>query len=271
MEERIQKIISNLGMASRRAAEEFIAGGRVTVNGKTAVLGTKADPEIDHIKLDGKLISVRPAIRLYVKLYKPREVITSLIDPEGRPTVMDFIRAIKHRIYPVGRLDYHSEGLLLLTNDGEFAQKVLHPSVKILKTYHVKLNGILEEAELEKLRRGIVLDDGPTAPAIVKRLGATRGGENEWIEIAIHEGRKRQVRRMMERLKHHVMKLKRVSINGIGLGELKPGQWDYLTQREFRAISMEIEKSATVEKSAEVKSPPRVGNSRRLENPRQAK
>jgi 23S rRNA pseudouridine2605 synthase len=244
MEERIQKIISNLGIASRRAAEEFIAGGRVTVNGKTAVLGTKADPETDHIKLDGKLIGARPAVRLYVKLYKPCEVITSLTDPEGRPTVMDYIKGIKHRIYPVGRLDYHSEGLLLLTNDGEFAHSVLHPSVKIPKTYHVKVSGILDEGALEKLRRGVVLDDGPTAPAAVKRLGPTRGGDNEWLEITIHEGRKRQVRRMMERVRHRVMKLKRVSINGISLGELKPGQWDYLTQREFRAIGAEILKSA---------------------------
>lgn len=153
MEKRLQKILSEMGIASRRKAEEIILEGRITVNGRIAELGTKADPAKDHIKLDGKLLTRREP-KTYIIFNKPRNVVTSLQDPEGRTTVKDFLRGVKYRVYPVGRLDYDSEGLLLLTNDGDFANAVLHPSKKISKTYLVKVKGIPEEGGLVKLRKG---------------------------------------------------------------------------------------------------------------------
>jgi len=194
MEQRLQKIIAEMGLASRRKAEEFILEGRVTVNGKVATIGMKADPSKDHIKVDGKLL-FKPEKKVYFILNKPRGVVTSMSDPEGRPTVHDFVRGIRQRVFPVGRLDYDSEGLLLLTNDGEFAHAVLHPSKKIPKTYLVKIKGNLEDESIEKLRKGIRLDRTVTAPAKVKRLRKTES--NSWIEMVIYEGKKRQIRRML--------------------------------------------------------------------------
>lgn len=240
MEERLQKLISSLGIMSRRKAEEVIKEGRITVNGRVAQVGMKADMARDAIKIDGKLVTLRQDHRLlYLKLYKPVGVITSMEDPEGRPTVGDMVQGLKVRIYPVGRLDYHSEGLLLLTNDGDFAYKVLHPSKKIPKTYHVKVKGEIDDKVLEKLRRGVMLDDGRTAPAEVDRLVDMKAKSNTWIAITLMEGRKRQIRRMMERVKHPVAKLKRVSIGTIQLGALKPGQWDYLTESEMNGFLRE--------------------------------
>ncbi|MDA8168621.1 MAG: pseudouridine synthase [Nitrospiraceae bacterium] len=236
METRLQKILSDMGVASRRRAEEMIAEGRVTVNGQTAALGMKADPEKDFIKVDGKPLLKREP-RVYFAFHKPREVISTLEDPQGRATVRDFLGRIKYRVYPVGRLDYHSEGLLLITNDGEFANAVLHPSKKISKTYEVKVKGVVEPEALEKLRRGIKLEDGMTQPAKVRQLRKTEA--NSWLEITIHEGRKRQVRRMMERVGHMVQKLKRTSIDGIRLGELKQGQMRPLTAAEIEQIRRE--------------------------------
>ncbi|MBF0566261.1 MAG: rRNA pseudouridine synthase [Nitrospirae bacterium] len=235
MEERIQKIISSFGIASRRKAEELIAGGRVTVNGKKATLGDKADPARDHVKVDGKLINANAqSERLYIKFYKPHDVVTTLSDPEGRQSVGDFIRGIGTRVYPVGRLDYNSEGLLLLTNDGEFANKILHPRQKVPKVYHVKVKGELDDKGLEKLRKGVALEDGMTLPAEVKRLKKVE--VNSWIEMIIYEGRKRQIRRMLLQIGHPVAKLKRVSIGGINIGNLKPGYWDFITPDEVRRI-----------------------------------
>jgi 23S rRNA pseudouridine2605 synthase len=233
MEKRLQKILSEMGIASRRAAEEMIIEGRVTVNGKTAVIGMKADPAKDHIKLNGKLLT-RPEPKVYLMLNKPTGVVTSLHDPEGRPTVKDFLRGIKYRVYPVGRLDYDSEGLLLLTNDGELAHSIMHPSKKIPKTYLVKVKGIVEEENLEKLKRGIKLEDGMTKPAKVRKV--RRLEENSWIEITIYEGRKRQIRRMLERVGHQVIRLKRVRINGIDIGGLRPGGIKHLTKDEVKMM-----------------------------------
>ncbi len=233
MEQRIQKILALTGIASRRKAEEFIIEGRVTVNGKTAVLGMKADPAKDHIKVDGKLLT-KPEPKIYLMLNKPAGVVTSLSDPEERPTIKDFLKSIKYRVFPAGRLDYDSEGLLLITNDGDFAHSIIHPSKKIPKTYAVKVKGIIDEGGMENLRKGVRLEDGLTAPAKVKRIRQTES--NSWVEITIYEGRKRQVRRMLEKVGHPVIRLKRIAINGIKLGDLKPGEIRRLAQEEIKKL-----------------------------------
>lgn len=224
-------------MASRRKAEEMILEGVVTVNGKTAEIGMKADPLKDHIKVNGKLL-FRPERKVYFIFNKPRGVVTSMNDPEGRPTVKDYLGGIKQRVFPVGRLDYDSEGLLLITNDGEFAQAILHPSKKIPKTYVVKVKGMLEDAELEKLKNGVRIDKVLTAPAKVKRLKKTEN--NSWIEMTISEGRKRQIRRMLELVGHPVMRLMRVRINGLEMGELAPGECRRMTAEEINKIRTEV-------------------------------
>lgn len=233
MEERLQKILAGMGVASRRKAEEFILHGRVTVNGKTAVLGMKVNPLKDHIKLDGKLLT-KAEPKVYFMFNKPSGVVTSLSDPEGRKSVRDFLGGIKFRVYPVGRLDYDSEGLLLMTNDGDFANAVMHPSRKIPKTYLVKVKGVPGNDEIAELKRGVKLEDGMTAPAGVKRVRQT--ANNSWLEITIHEGRNRQVRRMFDRIGHSVIRLKRISIDGLRLNDLKPGELRKLTDTEVKEL-----------------------------------
>lgn len=237
MEQRLQKIIAEMGIASRRKAEEIIVEGRVTVNGRIAVIGMKADPLRDHIKVDGRLL-FRAEKKVYYAFNKPRGVMTSMSDPQGRPTVQEFFGGIKQRVFPVGRLDYDSEGLLLLTNDGDFAQAILHPSKKVPKTYLVKIKGVLEDEELERLRKGIKIDGKMTAPAKVKKLKKTES--NSWIEMIISEGRKRQIRKMLERVGHQVIRLMRIRINGIEMGPLEPGTYRKLTMEEMHAIMKEL-------------------------------
>jgi 23S rRNA pseudouridine2605 synthase len=237
MEQRLQKILAQMGIVSRRKAEELILEGRVTVNGRIATIGMKADLARDHIKVDGKLL-IRPEPKVYIMLNKPKDVVTSLSDPEGRPTVKDFLGGVRYRVFPVGRLDYDSEGLLLMTNDGDFANAVLHPSKKIPKTYLVKVKGILEEKEMEKLRKGMKLLDVMTAPAKVKKIRKTEN--NSWLEITIYEGKKRQIRRMLEETGHPVLKLRRIRIDGLEIGNLKPGAYRYLTTEEMDKIKKEI-------------------------------
>lgn len=237
MDERIQKILSQCGVASRRKAEEMISEGLVTVNGKTASLGMKADISRDHIKVKGKLIR-DSASKVYLMLHKPDRFITSMVDPEGRPTVKDLLRGVKARVFPVGRLDYSSEGLLILTNDGALAHALMHPRSNIPKAYYVKINGFLEDREILKLEKGMRLQDGVTAPAKVKKIRKT--GANSWIEITIYEGRNRQVRRMIEKLGHSVLKLKRIRINGIILGTLPSGKYRHLTSSEVRRLKQEV-------------------------------
>lgn len=237
MEERIQKILSGIGVTSRRRAEELILKGRVTVNGAVSTLGMKADTERDYIKIDGKLVThpgKRGYQRVYLLFHKPDGVMTTLHDPEGRPTVKDFLKGIRTRVFPVGRLDFHSGGLLLLTNDGDFANDVLHPSKKILKTYLVKVKGIIEERKIGELRRGVRLEEGMTMPARVKKVKDME--QNSWIEITIYEGRTRQVRRMLEQVGHPVLKLKRIGIDGLKIGDLKPGEFRSLTAEEINAF-----------------------------------
>ena len=237
MEKRLQKILSEMGVTSRRKAEDLILEGRVTVNGRIATIGTKADPARDHIKVDGKLL-IRRDPRVYVMFNKPRHVVTSLHDPEGRPTVKDFLKGVKYRVFPVGRLDYDSEGLLLLTNDGDFAHAVLHPSKKISKTYLVKVKGVVEKEEIGKLEAGVKLVDGVTAPAKVKGIRKTEN--NSWLEVTIYEGKKRQIRRMIEKIGYEVLKLKRIRIDGLQIGGLEPGAYRYLTPVEIDKIKMEV-------------------------------
>ena len=236
MEERLQKIISKCGIASRRKAEEMILEGLVTVNGKPASIGMKADIENDHIKVSGKLIS-NVKTKVYMAFNKPVQCITALRDAEGRVTVSDFLKRVKARVFPVGRLDYNSEGLLILTNDGELANAILQPKSKIPKTYRVKIDGSLDNKDIAKLEKGIRLEDGMTAPAkvrIVKQLKA-----NSWVDIIIYEGKKRQVRRMFDRVNHSVIKLIRLRINGLGLGNLKPGEFRYLKHDEVEKLKKE--------------------------------
>ncbi len=241
MEKRLQKILSELGIASRRKAEELILQGSVTVNGQVATVGMKADAERDHIKVGGKLVagpSLRGVRKVYLMWNKPRNVVTTLSDPQGRPTVKDYLKEVKCKVFPVGRLDFDSEGLILLTNDGDFANAVMHPSREMPKTYLVKIKGEIEEEKLDKLRRGMKLEDGMTLPARAKKV--RKSENNSWIEMTIFEGRKRQVRRMIEKAGHLVLKLKRVAINGLKLRDLKPGELRPLTQDELHAIQKEI-------------------------------
>lgn len=227
---RLQKIIARSGFASRRKAEELIQHGLVTVNGETVMtLGTKVDPAVDHIKVEGRHLKSRPP-DMFLMLNKPLGYISTLHDPGGRPTIKALVPKPSIRLFPVGRLDYDSEGLLLLTNNGDIAQACLHPAHHVHKTYLVKIKGILEEAEIQKLRNGLMLEDGPTAPAKVKKAG--KAATNSWVEITIHEGRKHQVKRMFEQIGHPVIRLKRVQFGPLNLGTLPPGQTRYLTDKE---------------------------------------
>ena len=249
--ERLQKIIAAAGIASRRKAEELITSGLVSVNGQTVTeLGSKADPAIDNIKVNGKPLQ-GPERHVYVVLHKPKGYVTTVTDPEGRPTVLDLLRGVAARIYPVGRLDYLSEGLLLLTNDGELAQKLMHASSHVPKTYLVKISGKATEAEIDKLRGGVKLPSErtrlktpegqvPKAPsrrrsAAVKtapaRIKLVREAANPWYEVTLIEGRNRQIRRMFEEIGHHVEKIKRVRYGPLTL-DVEPGKFRHLTARE---------------------------------------
>ncbi|MGE5173083.1 MAG: pseudouridine synthase [Betaproteobacteria bacterium] len=234
MLERLQKIISAAGITSRRAAEQLIVEGRVRVNGRVVTeLGTKADALKDHIKVDGKLINPKQPLT-YIMLNKPAGYVTTMSDPEGRPTVHDLLKGVKIRVYPVGRLDYNTEGLLLMTNDGSFAHLITHPRHELPKTYLVKVKGVIEEGKLGELEKGVYLDDGKTAPAKIKKIRKEEA--NSWLEITIHEGKKRQVRRMFDRVGHSVIKLKRVRTGSLTLGDLAEGKYRYLTPAEVKGL-----------------------------------
>jgi len=235
--ERLQKILARAGLASRRKAEEYILAGRVTVNGKPVLeLGAKADPERDHIKVDGKLI--RPPRRyVYLALNKPKECVTTLWDPQGRRTVRDLIKGIPERVYPVGRLDYHSEGLLLLTNDGDFAARILSPASQIPKTYLVKVNGPLTPEQEAQFREGIPLHGRRTAPA---QLRLVRRARNPWYSVTLVEGRQNQIRIMFRHFGRLVEKLKRVRIGFLELGSLEPGSYRWLTPAEVTRFRKQL-------------------------------
>jgi 23S rRNA pseudouridine2605 synthase len=228
-EERLQKILAHAGIASRRKAEQYILEGRVRVNGKTVVeLGTKADPARDHIKVDGKLLH-SPRLPVYLVLNKPRNCVTTVSDPQGRRTVMELMKGVKERIYPVGRLDYHSEGLLMMTNDGEFAARITSPAHHIPKTYLVKANGRLSEEQEERFREGIPLHGRRTAPAALKLI---RRAANPWYEVRLVEGRQNQIRIMFKHFDLLVEKLQRTQIGFLSVGKLQPGDYRPLTPKE---------------------------------------
>jgi 23S rRNA pseudouridine2605 synthase len=234
MEERLQKILSAAGISSRRAAEDIILEGRVRVNGKVVTeLGAKADPDKDHVKVDGKLINPKQP-KVYIMLNKPAGFVTTMSDPEGRPIVANLLKGVKVRVYPVGRLDYDTEGLLLLTNDGDFAHLVTHPRHELPKTYLVKVKGALEDRHVAMLEQGVFLKDGKTAPARVRKL--RKEESNSWVEITIHEGRKRQVRRMIDYTGHSVIKLKRTKVGNLNLGDLPLSAYRHLTIDEVRGL-----------------------------------
>lgn len=227
---RLQKIIAGSGISSRRKAEDFIRNGLVTVNGETVMtLGTKVDPVHDHIKVNGRHLKTKLP-DMFVMLNKPVGYLSTLHDPDGRPTIKQLMPKPSLRLFPVGRLDWDSEGLLLLTNNGDIAQACLHPTHHVQKTYLVKVKGVLEEAHIQQLRRGVALEDGQTAPAKVKKAGKLQA--NSWIEITIHEGRKHQVKRMFEHIGHPVIRLKRIQFGPLNLGKLLPGKTRYLTDDE---------------------------------------
>jgi 23S rRNA pseudouridine2605 synthase len=232
-EERLQKILSRTGVASRRQAEEIIREGRVVVNGSVVTeMGSKADLDRDHIKVDGRLL--RPPKNLvYIAVHKPNNCVTTVTDPQGRATVMDLLRGVKERVYPVGRLDYHSEGLLLLTNDGDLANALMSAATHVPKTYLVKVNGLLTTEQEQKFREGVPLSGRRTAPA---GLRLTRSAENPWYEVRLIEGRKNQIREMFKHFGLLVEKLKRVRIGPLELGPLKPGAFRYLGGEEVAKL-----------------------------------
>lgn len=235
MQERLQKLISAAGIASRRAAEELILTGRVTVNGVvTTELGTKADPANDRIAVDGTPLAVA-AKRLYILLYKPVGYMTTLDDPEGRPLVTDLLKEVGERVYPVGRLDYNTEGLLLLTNDGDWANRLMHPRHEVEKEYHVRVRGKVHRSQLDLLAAGVEIDGKKTAPATVRMI--KQGEQNDWLSISIHEGRNRQVRRMCEAVSLSVVRLRRVRYGSLSIGALKPGQFRYLSEAEVSRLA----------------------------------
>lgn len=234
MQERLQKILSRAGISSRRAAEDMIVAGRVAVNGFIVKeLGAKADPDKDTITVDGRALTV-DAARVYLVLYKPAGYMTTLKDPQGRPLVTTLLGGIRERVYPVGRLDYNTEGLLLLTNDGEWANALAHPRHEVDKEYHVRVRGKVSQEQVDRLSAGVTLDDGPTAAA---RVSIVRESDNNtWLSITIHEGRYRQVRRMCEAVGLAVVRLKRVRYGFLGLDGLKPGKYRFLTPGEVARL-----------------------------------
>jgi pseudouridine synthase len=235
---RLQRFLAQAGVASRRKAEELITAGRVKVNGRVvSELGSKVDPVRDEVTVGGrKLVQQQP---VYLVLNKPKGYVTTLSDPEGRPTVLELVGKVEERVYPVGRLDFNTEGVLLLTNDGDLAHALMHPAREVKKTYHVKLRGLAGAEVAEQLRHGVTLDDGTrTAPAEVTLLGASRqrdsgeAGHNSWLEITIHEGKNRQIHRMAEALGLQVAKLQRVRYAGLDVEDLRPGRWRNLRREE---------------------------------------
>jgi 23S rRNA pseudouridine2605 synthase len=238
MSERLQKILSAAGVASRRLSEELITQGRVSVNGKTVTeLGTKADLSVDEIKVDGRRIKSEQR-RRYILLYKPRGYITTRSDPQGRPTVMDLMRGVKEYVYPVGRLDYDSEGLLILTNDGDLAAHLTHPRHEVEKVYEARVKGVPDEHALERLAKGVTIEGRRTAPAKLRASDpfVKGAGEQTLIQITIHEGRQRQVREMFDRVGHPVVRLKRVRIGTLEDPDIPAGHWRELTPQEVSRL-----------------------------------
>jgi len=236
-EQRLQKLIASAGIASRRHAEDLIVARHVTVNGEVIVeLGAKADPETDHIKVKGRLINplLSQQKPVYVLLHKPKGYLTSMSDPEGRPLVIDLIPSSLGRLHPVGRLDFNTEGLLLLTNDGDFTRHITAAKSHIPKVYLAKVKGMPPDKAVERLRRGIAIGDERAARADVRMLRESK--TNAWFEVTLHEGRNQQVRRMFDAIGHSVIKLVRTRIGNLEEKNLKPGRWRKLNEREVKTL-----------------------------------
>ncbi|SFI56666.1 23S rRNA pseudouridine2605 synthase [Paenibacillus sp. UNC496MF] len=245
--ERLQKILAQAGVASRRKCEELILSGKVQVNEETVTtLGAKADPATDVITVNGRRI--KSESKLYLMLHKPKGVITSASDPQGRKIVSDYLPGIKERVYPVGRLDYDTEGLLLLTNDGEFANLLTHPSHHVPKTYWATVKGVPHGSALERLKQGILLEDGMTAPAEVEYHDVDTEKNQATVTITIYEGRNRQVRRMFDAIHHPVILLRRIRFGELGLHGLARGKFRHLTPKEVQDLRAAAVKTHKVQK-----------------------
>jgi 23S rRNA pseudouridine2605 synthase len=252
--ERLQKILAHGGIASRRAAEALITSGRVRVNGRVVTeLGAKADPRKDRVEVDGKRVVAEQLV--YIALHKPRGVVSTMHDPEGRPTVRELLTGLEGRIYPVGRLDFATSGILLATNDGEFADGLLHPRRAVPKTYVVKVKGAMEAEDLDRWRQGLRLEDGVTLPAEAKMI--RREGDKTWFELTIKEGRNQQIRRMGEASRFPVMRLSRVAFADITLEGLPPGRWRYLTRDELNDLKKEYGVPRTIVSPPEAEAAPK--------------
>jgi len=266
VEERLQKLLARAGIASRRAAEQLIIGGRVTLNGAVVTeLGAKADAARDDVRVDGERLP-RPRAQVLL-LHKPPGVVTTLADPEGRPTVRHYLPARFERVFPVGRLDFNSSGLLLLTNDGELA-RLLHPRHRIPRTYRVKIHGHPTSAALAQLRRGVRLDDGVTGSAQVdvERTLPSKA----WLRFTIHEGRRREIRRMCEAVGYRVDRLVRIRFGPIELGRLEPGDWRPLREEEIEALRAAVGLGARAARDANLTSRTPAAKHRRSSRKRAA-
>lgn len=245
--ERLQKILAQAGVASRRKCEELILAGKVQVNDEVVTtLGVKADPAVDVITVNGR--KIQGESKLYLMLHKPKGVISSANDPQGRKIVADYLPGIKERVYPVGRLDYDTEGLLLLTNDGEFANLLTHPSHHVPKTYWATVKGVPHGSALERLQQGVLLDDGMTAPAEVEYHDVNEEKNQSTITITIYEGRNRQVRRMFDAINHPVILLRRIRFGDLGLHGLARGKFRHLTPREVKDLLAAAVKTHKIQK-----------------------
>jgi len=233
MSERLQKILAAAGLSSRREAERWIAAGRVSVNGIVAALGDSADPAVDRILVDGRPLRIAEQ-KYYLLLNKPVGYVTTRNDPEGRPIVTDLVKDVPARLHPVGRLDLTTEGLLLLTNDGELTNRLAHPRHEVDKVYLVRVRGVLSATARRQLEEGVLLEDGLTAPAQLKNVRVS--GNHTWFEITIHEGRNRQVRRMCEAVGCPVSRLKRIRLAFLSLGSLPAGRYRALTAEEVARL-----------------------------------
>ncbi len=235
-EMRLNKYLAESGVTSRRGADELIAEGAVQINGKRVYeLGVKVNLKTDKVLVNGK--PVRPEVRkVYVLFNKPKGVMTTMDDPEGRPCIGEYFKRFESRVFPVGRLDYDSEGLLLLTNDGDFAQRVTHPKHEVLKTYLVKVDGQPTEEQVHKLRTGVTIIGGRVAAREIERLKGTASDKYDWFKVVIGEGKNRQIRRMFEKIGFDVMKLQRIAIGRLKMGGLARGEWALLTPEEVEKI-----------------------------------
>lgn len=272
---RLNKYLSECGIASRRKADELIAEGSVIINGKKVYeLGTKIRPTIDRITVSGKPVKP-PTHKVYILFHKPKNVVTTMEDPAGRPTIADYFERLPVRVFPVGRLDWDTEGMILLTNDGEFAQKVNHPSKEILKTYLVKVDGHPSPDQFERLKRGVSVVGGKVSARHVERVRRGDSDKYDWVKIIIGEGKNRQVRRMFEKIGFDVLKLQRVAIGMLRMpGSLKRGEYVFLTEagvkKIFEAEGEGIRPRREPDRKSSVKTEARAVASRRKSPPKRA-